>query len=142
MNLHKETTPMLHDIKIDKTYHDGNLEKDVNRKILKEKFFAQLQMSDIKIPYLLQNYKTDLNSLAEFNFFLKVVKQTHGIGIIQALVFLEDEEYAMKTVYNNLLSSENKHQFALECSKKKIGVFRKNKRVNDNSGFLENFFVL
>lgn len=133
---------MLHEIKIDKTYHDGNLEKDVNRKILREKFFAQLQMADIKIPYLIQNYKTDLNSLAEFNFFLKVVKQTHGIGIIEALIFLDEEEYAMKTVYNNLLSSENKHVFELECSKKKIGLYRKNKKVNDASSFLEKFFVI
>ncbi len=125
---------MLHEIKIDKTYHDGNLERDVHKKIMREKFFLELRDHKIKMRYLLANYKSDLNLVAKFNFFLKIVKQTHNIGIIQSLVFLDEEEYPIKDL-NKLLSSENRFQLELEYSRK-----YKLKKIDDNTD-LDDWFI-
>ncbi len=108
---------MLHEIKIKKDYYDANLEGDVTKKIIKERFYAEMQDYNIDMKYLLSNYKVDLNYVALFNHFLRVVKTNHQICIYESLLILDDDEWDIKKVMK-LLTSEMHNQLEIEMGEK------------------------
>lgn len=109
---------MLHEIKIKKDYNDHHMEGDITKKISKERFFLEMENYNINIKNLIENIKTDLNGLANFNHFLHVVKTNHKIGIYESVLILEDEqEFDLKKLMS-LLNSDNMNQMEFELAEK------------------------
>lgn len=124
---------MLHEIKIKKDYYDSNLEGDVTKKISKERFYAEMQDYNISIKYLLENYKTDFNYVANFNHFLRVVKQNHQISICESILILQEDDHDLKKL-RNILSSEMTTQLEKELQEKY-------KLKKTEKSFIDNYFI-
>ncbi len=108
---------MLHEIKVQKQDTGVNIEVDVIKKLIREKFFACLQDYNINLEYLSENYKTDLNYVAEFNRFLRLMKKHYHITVCESVLFLEDEGMKQKILLS-ILSQENEMSLKIELGEK------------------------
>lgn len=108
---------MQHEIKVQKSYSDTNIESEVIKKISRERFFGELQDQNIDFKHLVKNFKDDVNGLGKFNFFLRMIKQNYHINIFESILFLEEEGYKVKAV-GALLSSDNKFILKTELNEK------------------------
>lgn len=99
---------MLHEIKVAHNTSTGvNIEGDVIKKITRERFFAEIQDYQIDLKYLLESHKSDLNYLAKFNTFLRILKQSQHVSLAESVLFLEEEGMETKIILSKILSEEN-----------------------------------
>jgi hypothetical protein len=108
---------MQYDIKIQKNLTEINIENEITKKIMRERFFGEFKENNFNLKNLIVNVKEDINNLGKFNFFLRMVKQNYHINIYDSILFLEDEGYDIKKL-GGLLNSENKATLKTELMEK------------------------
>ena len=108
---------MQYEIKVQKNLNEINIENEITKKISKERFFGEFQEHNFNLKNLIVNVKQDINNLAKFNFFLKMMKQNYHINIYESILFIEEEGHDIKKL-GSLLNTENTHVLKTELSER------------------------
>lgn len=120
---------IVDEIKIKDPLSYESFEDDIHKKISKDRFFAILKDSKIELSAIYGIFKIEHETLKNFNYVIKKIKETITINIYEMVLFLDEGGYKQRKTLS-ILDKINKNILRTELSLK---YNRKNKDILDDT---------